>query len=192
VLAVYHNPPRDGPRELAAYLQVCVAWETAWRQRRPPRVVKWTPVPTEMGRSAWPVTELPDLDALCRLLDVGQGELAWFADVRGLERHVANPLRHYRWSLLPKRSGVRIVAAPKPRLKEIQRRLLRHVFGPIPAHDAAHGCVPGRSVRTAVEPHTRAAVVIRADITAFFASIPAGRTWELLRVAGSRRRSRMR
>jgi hypothetical protein len=79
---------------------------------------------------------------------------------------------------------VRLVAAPKPRLKEIQRRLLRHVLEPIALHDAAHGCVRGRSVRTAVTPHAGAAVVIRADLESFFASIPAGRIWNLLCVAG--------
>jgi hypothetical protein len=184
VLAVYHQAPADAPRELAAYLQGCVAWDTAWRQRRPPRVVTWTPVPTRMNRPAWPVTDLPDLAALCLLLDIDHCELAWFADVRGLESGVVAPLRHYRWTALPKRSGVRLVAAPKPRLKEIQRRLLRHVFAPIPVHEAAHGCVPGRSVRSAVQSHAGAAVLIRADLTSFFGSIAAGRVWELLRVAG--------
>jgi RNA-directed DNA polymerase len=66
----------------------------------------------------------------------------------------------------------------------MQRRLLRHVLTPIPQHDAAHGCVPGRSVRSAVTPHTGAAVVLRLDLESFFGSIPAGRVWGLLRTAG--------
>ncbi len=184
VIEAYRDGPTDRPRELAAYLQTLPAWTLAWQHRRPPRIVQWTPVPTQLGKTRWPVAELPDLAALARLLDVDQGELAWFADVRGLERRAALPLRHYRWWSEPKRDGVRLLAAPKPRLKEIQRRLLRHVLEPIPVHALAHGCVRARSVRTAVQPHARQTVVIRADIEAYFPSISAGRVWGVLRSAG--------
>jgi hypothetical protein len=184
VLEAYHRRPADRPRELAAYLQTLPAWTLAWQYRRPPRVVRWTPVPTAMGPARWPVAELPNLAALAHLLDLDQGELAWFADVRSLERRATAPLRHYRWWVEPKRGGVRVLAAPKPRLKEIQRRLLRHVIDPIPAHDAAHGCVAGHSVRTAALPHAGHEIVIRADLEAYFASIPPGRVWGVLRTAG--------
>jgi len=184
VLAAYHRRPADRPRELAAYIRTLPAWQLAWQHRRPPRIVHWTPVRTEIVTSRWPVAELPDLDALTRLLVLDQGELAWFADVRGFARHAAPPLQHYRWWVQPKRGGVRVLAAPKPRLKEIQRRLLRHVLGPIPVHDAAHGCVSNRSVRTAAVPHAGQEIVIRADLEAYFPSIPPGRVWALLRNAG--------
>lgn len=184
VLEIYPDAPADRPRELAAAVQRLPAWGLAWQHRRRPTIVMWTPVPTAITTRPWPVAELPDLSALARLLDVDQGELAWFADVRGLERSVAEPLRHYRWKTMPRATGVRLVAAPKPRLKEIQRRLLRHLLDPIPMHAAAHGCVRGRSVRTAVAPHAGAAVVIRADVEAYFPSISAGRVWGLLRAAG--------
>jgi RNA-directed DNA polymerase len=184
VREAYADPPRDRPRELAEFLQTCPAWLAAWQHRRPPRIVAWQPTPTVAAATAWPVTRLDDLGALARLLDVDQGELAWFADVRSLERRSTEPLRHYRWRVLPKQGGVRLIAAPKPRLKEIQRRLLKHVLAPIPLHDAAHGCVPGRSVRTAVKAHTRSTVVIRADVEGFFASVSAPRVWGVLRLAG--------
>jgi hypothetical protein len=184
VLAAYRDPPADRPRELAAYLQTLPAWALARQSPHPLRVVHWTPAPTSMRRAAWPVAPLPDLGELCRLLEVDAGELAWFADVRSLERRSGEQLRHYRWTALPKRAGVRLVAAPKPRLKQLQRRLLRHVLAPIPVHPAAHGCVPGHSVRTAVLPHVNATVVLRLDVEAFFASIPAGRLWGVLRTAG--------
>ena len=112
------------------------------------------------------------------------GELAWFADVRSLERRASEPLRHYRWRVLPKGGGVRVVAAPKPRLKEIQRRVLRHVLDPVPLHPAAQGCVRGASVRSAVAPHTSSTVVIRLDLEAFFASVTAARVWGVLFSAG--------
>jgi hypothetical protein len=121
---------------------------------------------------------------LCALLDIDADELAWFADQQGRERRAPSALRHYRWRTLPKRGGVRLVAAPKPRLKEIQRRLLRHVISAIPLHDAAHGCVPGRSVRTAVLPHVGAQVVIRLDLESFFPTMSAGRVRGLLVATG--------
>lgn len=185
VAAAYRDAPVDRPRELAAYLRATTAWRQAWDDPVPPRIVVWTPVPTTLTTRPWPITELPDLAALARLLDVDQGELAWFADVRGLERRCAEPLRHYTWTTRAKRGGgTRLVAAPKPRLKEIQRRLLRHLLAPIPVHEAAHGGVAGRSVRTAVQPHAGADVVLRFDLQAFFASVPAARVWGLLRTAG--------
>ena len=138
-----------------------------------------------MGRTPWPIAELPELSAVARLLNVDQGELDWFADVRGWERRCPEPLRHYRWRTVARvGGGSRLVAAPKPRLKEIQRRLIRHVLGRIPVHDAAHGGVGGRSVRTALTPHAGHAVVIRMDLAQFYASIPAGRIYGLLRTAG--------
>jgi hypothetical protein len=184
VLEAYRDAPADRPRELAAYVRTRPAWQLAWQRRRAPHIAVWTPVPTEMGRRRWPIAELPDLGALAALLELDQGELAWFADLRNLERSVGEPLRHYRWQVLPKHRGVRVLAAPKPRLKEIQRVLLREVIGPIALHDAAHGCVPGRSVRTALGPHAEQTVVIRADLEAYFPSVSAGRVWGVLRNAG--------
>ncbi len=183
-LDAYRDAPSDRPLELAGYLQTLAVWDRGWQRRRRPRVVHWEPLPTVMVRRPWPVTPLDDLGDLMRLLDVDSGELAWFADVRSMERDCAPPLRHYRWRTLPKRDGVRLVAAPKPRLKEIQRRLLRHAIAPIPFHPAAHGGVPGCSVRTAVEPHAGSIVVIRLDLEAFYDSISAGRVWGVLCRAG--------
>ncbi len=184
VLEAYRDPPADRPRELAAFLPTTTGWQQALELRREPRVLSWTPVPTTIDALRWPVTPLPHLAALARLLDLDQGELAWFADVRNQERTVLEPLRHYRWSTRPKAAGVRVLAAPKPRLAEIQRRLLRHLLRPIPQHPASHGGVRGRSVATAVAPHCGRTTVIRADLTGFFGSIRPGRVWELLRTAG--------
>lgn len=177
VAAAYRDAPADRPRELAGYLRTTSAWRQRWPERPPPHVVVALAQPAGVVRRPWPVTELPDHAALARLLDIDQGELAWFADVRGLERRCAAPLRHYTWRTVPKRGGARLVAAPKPRLKEIQRRLLRHVLDAVPVHEAAHGGVAGRSVRTALEPHAGAVVVLRFDLAAFFASVPAARVW---------------
>jgi RNA-directed DNA polymerase len=180
VLAAYRNAPADRPRELAGFVRTTEGWRRGWTVHPQPRVVRWQPVGTAVVRRPPGVAELPDLAALARLLDVDAGELAWFADVRGLERTAAEPLRHYRWTTV----DGRLLAAPKPRLKEAQRRLLRHVVAPLPLHEAAHGCVPGRSVRTAVAPHAGSAVVLQLDLEQFFPSIRAERVYGLLRTVG--------
>lgn len=184
VQAAYLHAPVDRPRELARFVRTTQGWQRGQAASPPPRGARWTPVPTELAWQRWPVADLPDQAAVARLLDVDPGELAWFADARRLERTAGEALRHYRWRVVPRPHGVRLLAAPKPRLKEAQRRLLRHVLAPIPVHEAAHGCVPGRSVRTAVAPHAGAPVVLRMDLAAFFASIPAGRVHGLLLGAG--------
>jgi RNA-directed DNA polymerase len=138
------------------------------------------PSTTTAVRTRPDVADLPHAAALALLLDLDQGELAWFADVRGLERTAGEALRHYRWHVVQRPHGVRLLAAPKPRLKEAQRRVLRHVLARVPVHDAAHGCVPGRSVRTAVAPHAGADVVLRMDLEGFFAGFAAGRVHGLL------------
>ncbi|WP_218938375.1 reverse transcriptase family protein [Modestobacter altitudinis] len=176
----YPQAPVDRPRELARFLRTTHGWARGQDATPPPRVLRWEPRPTELAWSRSPVADLPDQAAVARLLDVDAGELAWFADARGLERTAGEPLRHYRWHVVPRPHGVRLLAAPKPRLKEAQRRLLRHVLTRVPVHDAAHGCVPGRSVRTAVAPHAGSPVVLRMDLEAFFASVAAARVHGLL------------
>lgn len=180
VLEAYRDPPVDRPRELAAFVRTTTGWARARTVVPEPRIVHWQPAPTALVRRPHGVAELPDLAALARLLDLDAGELAWFADTHRLERTAAEPLRHYRWTAV----GDRLLAAPKPRLKEAQRRLLRHVIRPLRAHEAAHGCVPGRSVRSAVTPHSGAARVLQLDLESFFASIAAERVHGLLRSLG--------
>ncbi|MCZ2818319.1 reverse transcriptase family protein [Modestobacter sp. VKM Ac-2984] len=180
VQTVYPAAPVDRPRELADVVRTTRGWERGQSQPPLPRPVRWQPVPTALAWRRWPVADLPDQAAVARLLDVDAGELAWFADARRLECTAGEALRHYRWRVVRRPAGVRLLAAPKPRLKEAQRRVLRHVFDRIPVHDAAHGCVPGRSVRTAVAPHAGSAVVLRMDLEAFFASVAAGRVHGLL------------
>ena len=133
----------------------------------------------------WPVggpaPVLDDLGQVARWLDVSDAHLDWFADRRGLNRHARDErLRHYRYRWRP----ARLIEAPKPRLRSLQRRVLDDLLGPVPVHPDVHGFVPGRG------PHTFAAVargqrtVIRVDLTSFFASVGAPRVYGILRTAG--------
>jgi hypothetical protein len=77
-----------------------------------------------------------------------------------------------------------VIERPKPRLKQIQRRILHEILDLIPTHDASHGFTRGRSVRSHASEHTGQFVVVRLDLEDFFASIAAGRIYGIFRTAG--------
>lgn len=131
-------------------------------------------------RPAYPwrfgVPQWNTLGELAVALDLTRGELEWFADAGHWLRHAAGPLRHYRCHAVPtSHGGTRLIEAPKPRLRELQRRLLRRVLRPVPTHLLVHGFVPGRSALTAAAAHAGHAVLVRADLQQFFASVTAPR-----------------
>ncbi|WNG46034.1 RNA-directed DNA polymerase [Archangium minus] len=73
---------------------------------------------------------------------------------------------------VPKRSGgVRRIAAPRQKLKEVQRVLLDKVLARMTPHPAAHGFIEGRSTVSNAEPHVGATAVVRVDIEDFFPTV---------------------
>jgi RNA-directed DNA polymerase len=139
-----------------------------------------------MGRRRWPVPEIASLGELASFLGLSNGQLAWLADVRGLEQTAADErLRNYWYGTIARPGRpARVIERPKHRLKQIQRNLLHGVLDWIPAHDAAHGFVPGRSVRSHADSHSGQFVVIRLDLEDFFSSIAASRVYGIFRAAG--------
>jgi hypothetical protein len=77
-----------------------------------------------------------------------------------------------------------LIEAPKPRLKQIQRRLLDAILTCIPPHEAAHGFRPGRSIVTFAKPHIGRAIVLKMDLRDFFISITGARVIALFLTAG--------
>ncbi len=136
--------------------------------------------------ATWPVPAIATPAELGQLLDLEPNQLDWFADCRRRERSaVVEPLRHYRYQWVTKRSGsLRLLEAPKPRLKRLQRRVLDAILAPIPPHEAAHGFRPGRSVSSFVRPHVGRPIVLKMDLRDFFATITAARVVALFVTAG--------
>lgn len=182
VLDLHHRPPLDRPRELAATIAALPAAAKAGAVR--PTVQPVTP--TRMVENRWHLPVLHDLGDLAGLLDVTPGELDWFADPRHLARSASDvPLQHYRVSSRVAPSGaIRVLEAPKRRLRTIQRLLLDEVASAIPPHDAARGFRAGGSVRSYAAPHAGRPVVVRLDLEAFFASVTVARVFGLWRTAG--------
>lgn len=182
VLAAYPTAPRDRPRELAA----AVAGLPAAAKARRTRVLRRAPAPTAMARNRWALPVLDGLDDLAALLELTPSELDWFADPKRWAREAAvAPLQHYRVGHRVAASGaIRVLEAPKPRLKRVQRLLLDEVLDHVPPHDAARGFRPGGSVARYAAPHAGRATVLHLDLEAFFASVTVGRVYGLWRTAG--------
>ena len=92
---------------------------------------------------------------------------------------------HYRIATTPKRAGgLRVVEAPRARLKAIQRKILVEILQPIPCHESVHGFVRGQSALSYVRPHVGKSIILRMDLQDFFPSIDACRVFGLFRSLG--------
>lgn len=67
--------------------------------------------------------------------------------------------------------GERRIAAPRAPLRKAQRVILDQILAKVPAHDAAHGFVRGRSTVTNAKPHVGRAIVMKLDLVDFFPSV---------------------
>lgn len=110
------------------------------------------------------ITKLADLR---KLLDIrSPRQLGWFLLSSDREN---GP---YTTFTIPKRDGQpRVICAPKPQLRWLQRQILDRILAKIPAHDAAHGFLEGRSIVTNAEHHVGAELVVKFDLQDFFPTI---------------------
>jgi retron-type reverse transcriptase len=194
VLGRFPQPPVDRDEDLISLISDHDVFRAAiWGGPDPIRIRRWllpepAMVPVEGPPRDFPVLPLASHLELEQGLGLTSLELAWFADEHGINAKTSrSPLQHYRHKWVRKaRGGYRLLEAPKPRLRAIQRWLLAHLLAPIPPSPAAHGFVAGRSVRSFVAPHVGARVVIRFDLEQFFASITRARVAAIFRRVGYR------
>jgi RNA-directed DNA polymerase len=161
-------------------------------------VAEWLAAPQKMqpvpSAANWRIPAIGSVRARADWLRLSVCELEWFADLRGLgnKRDSVNNaqntnvrLLHYRYRTLAKNSSsLRLIEAPKPHLKEIQRKILEEILDNIPIHQAAHGFVKRRSIKTFAAPHAGRQVVLRMDLHDFFPSFTARRIQAIFRTAG--------
>ncbi|MBX6751339.1 MAG: RNA-directed DNA polymerase [Micromonosporaceae bacterium] len=184
----YPRPPADRPRELARFIARLRAFRShvagapgASPEAAPVRVVHRVVTPTVTVRQPFHTPRLDSVADVADWLGLSIVELEWFADVREINRQATDRrLRHYTYRWL----NGRLIEAPKPRLRSLQRKVLDELLGPIPVHPAVHGFVSGRSPHTFAAPHAGQRMVIRLDVMSFFASVTAARVYGLLRAAG--------
>ncbi|HTM47887.1 MAG TPA: reverse transcriptase family protein [Bryobacteraceae bacterium] len=160
------------------------------RYRHELSVADWLTEPQLMqpvfAAGKWDLPPLESAGALRDWLRLNPGELEWFADLWRLgSRNDCPKLRHYYYRVLAKRSGgLRLIEAPKQRMKQLQRMIVTRILARIPPHPAAHGFIPGRSIRTFAAPHLGRRVVVRMDLRDFFPSISGARIQALFRTLG--------
>jgi hypothetical protein len=153
-------------------------------------IAQWLPAPWSMqpvmAAKNWPLPPIETVPGLEAWLEVTPEELDWFADLAALGSKNGNPrLRHYWYRILQKDSGnVRLIEAPKQRLKTLQQRILTGILDQIPMHDAVHGFRKGRSIQTFCAPHVGQRIVLKMDLQDFFPSISGARIQSLFRTLG--------
>lgn len=119
-------------------------------------------------------SDLPLIDSeqdLANWLTLSLHELRWFTFDRS-----ADTVYHYFRYTIPKRSGgQRVILAPKPELKRVQRQILHEILNKVPLHPAAHGFAMDHSIVTNAYPHIGHRFVLNLDMKDFFPGITAAR-----------------
>jgi RNA-directed DNA polymerase len=194
-LKAFGGKARPKRRDVAAFLSADNGLRRAiHRYGELVRIAKWLHDPARMepvdAARGWKIPAIESAGALAEWLQVSPGELRWFADLKRLAAR-AGPadadaaLSHYHYRILAKEGGtVRLIEAPKRRLKTIQKRILTEILENIPVHPAAHGFRKGRSIKTFAAPHVGQRVVVRMDLQDFFPSVRGGRVQAMFRMAG--------
>ncbi|MGB6695554.1 MAG: reverse transcriptase family protein [Terracidiphilus sp.] len=154
------------------------------------KVVSFCPVEPRMrpvaAAKSWKVPEILTEHDLAVWLRVPENELRWFATLRSNQaRRADGRLQHYHYRVIAKADGnLRLIEAPKERLKSMQRKILVRILEKIPTHPAVHGFVRGRSIKTFAEPHAGKHVVLRMDLKDFFPAFGRAQIQTFFRTAG--------
>lgn len=173
--------PHEPRHPASVLLEALLPWTHPTPEPRRPLLLH---EPESTGTVPDDLPDLYDVEQFAHWLDFTVPELEWFADRAQWLRTARPPLRHYRIWRRDKRDGVRVIEAPKPRMRETQRRLLRRLVERIPAHSAARGFVPGSSPAAFAWPHTDRPAVVRVDLRHCFETITVHRVRAVFRDAG--------
>lgn len=138
------------------------------------------------GAETWHVPAIASARELADWLALDFTELDWFADLNTLgSRSRRTQLSHYNYRVLEKQWGtVRLIEAPKLRLKRLQRQILTGILESVPPHPAVHGFVRRRNIQSFVAPHAGKRVILKMDLCDFFPSVQAPRIQAFFRTAG--------
>jgi RNA-directed DNA polymerase len=118
----------------------------------------------------------PSIGALAEGLNVPVPGLWRLTRSASWQRQVPLGDQHYRYELLPKRTGGwRLLEVPHPYLRALQRKVLDDLVSHIPPHEAATAYVRGRSVVDHARAHAGQAVLLKFDLRDFFATVRASR-----------------
>lgn len=176
--------------ELAAVIGTSLFFDEAWLDDPP--VVRHVFVrareqlrPAPLGLEAVPRPHWPTAGDLAAWLGIGTAGLWRLTLPPNWQRRQPVTEQHYGFGWRAKRDGgARLIEAPLPHLKALQRRLLQGVLAYVPPHEAACGFVRGHSVLDHAARHTGQAVLLRFDLQDFFGHVRAARVHALWRTLG--------
>lgn len=128
---------------------------------------------------------LPTLDDLAEWLEISFAELNWLADLWRHNENTPGHLRHYHYSLAPKRDGsFRLIESPKALLKKVQRQIAHNIIACMPVHTDVHGFVKGRNCQSHATRHTGQRYLIQFDLSNYFQSIRWSPVFRLFNALG--------
>jgi RNA-directed DNA polymerase len=178
---------REAVRFLLQDRQFREVWPQSFHKLEKVRwIAESQPMQPVAAARTWNVPVIETVGHLAEWLGVSASELQWFADLKGLGyKKSSDQLRHYHYRILPKTNGsIRLIEAPKSRLKKLQQQILAQILDKVPAHRATHGFVKGRSIKTFIDPHVGRRVVLRMDLKDYFPSFRAARIQTFFRTLG--------
>ncbi|HEX6987275.1 MAG TPA: reverse transcriptase family protein, partial [Planctomycetaceae bacterium] len=137
-----------------------------------------------LARLGLPVLATPD--DVASLVGLPVGKVAWltgrfYAGKRPPSVRQAHYVFHWR---AKRTGGARLIESPKPLLREAQNRILREILDRVPPHPSAHGFTRDRSILTNARPHCGHAIVVKWDLTDFYASVRFNRVVAIFRSLG--------
>jgi hypothetical protein len=130
------------------------------------------------------IPRLATLHDLAKWLDITDDHLADITKTWRLSGDRTAPEDYHRRFVAKASGPPRLIEAPKPRLKRLQRRILHEILDRVPVHEAAHGFVAGKSPVTAAQVHAGEAVVLSLDLKDFFLETRTPRVHSVFRLLG--------
>jgi hypothetical protein len=148
---------------------------------------------------SWEIPSITSEGQLSEYLGITSGDLRWFADAKSL--HAKTPKKysgHYHYQLINKKNNqhdfcdandldaiasrlrvwahtVRLIEAPKRRLKSIQREILAGILDHVPTHRSCCGFRQGGSIIDYATPHIGKSIVLKMDLRDFYPTINLNR-----------------
>lgn len=155
-----------------------------------PQIRRLRPVPAQPIAAGSTVIrrQLPRLDSVGDLqawLGVESADLDWLSQRYRASASPRARNHHYLYHRIAKADGrPRLLEAPKPLLKHIQRRIYTQILQPLPAHPCAHGISGGGSCVDHAKAHVGQALILAFDLKDFFTSVTYRRVFRLFRLLG--------
>lgn len=139
--------------------------------------------------SPFDALDLPVLNTVSDLADwllLTSEQIDSYVDKNGWrETHPMPGVNNYFYRTSPKSNGgLRLIEAPKPRLKSLQRLINHRILANVPVHPNSFGFVRGRNCIGAAQRHAGEEVVIGLDLKNYFSNLRYGRVYAFFRHLG--------